>query len=567
MDAKVHPLVAALVITSTVFAVAIWMWARGEAKGLGGPAGLFVDRDGHLYVLMQEQLLEHDTAGRFLARHDLTELGVERAIGGIAFFSDGDVLLRSGPDTRNLGDDIRAYQRRTNERSLEPDADGAGLFRCDLPARTCEVFGRRPIDFKAAFSVYVDPHSDDVYVSDTSRHLVRKYSAGGEPAAEPVGGFRFPNQLAIHDGRLLVTDTNHHRIRVLDPATDTFGAELDQVDVVPPAARSSDRTWPSRFARVADGWWVNIMRQGMDEGGIYIFDDDWEYRGQVELPRNADPIAILPFGDEVLVNDWDNDRIYRVSKSGDVVGEFSSTGFDELVAESASARAKFRMYGFAGTAWFGALIVILLIKGVRRDAPRDPPAIPPSRHPERSDEIVWLTPDSQVVKKLRLSIGAVNVLLVMMTVTLVYLFFTVETMRYNLLLTATFFGAAAVIFLTNWLARVDSDTAIGFRGSQITLRDHTGRESTYPVSAAYYDDIAVATSDMAVFLGPRHKPLYDRENAVPLICERLGESQKISYWKMQGMLIEMRHPHGILTIVSVTGLLAAAIGMMAKHLA
>ena len=73
MDKNVHPVAAFFVGLISVVTLAGWFWATGEAKEYGGPAGLTVDPDGHLYIQIRSHLLEHDADGRFVTRHDLAE--------------------------------------------------------------------------------------------------------------------------------------------------------------------------------------------------------------------------------------------------------------------------------------------------------------------------------------------------------------------------------------------------------------------------------------------------------------------------------------------------------------
>ncbi|MGB5626980.1 MAG: hypothetical protein WBM61_14695, partial [Woeseiaceae bacterium] len=259
MNFKVHPLIATLVIVLTILALGVWVWGSGEAKKIGGPAELRMGPNGHLYIQIHNQLLEHDADGVFLRQHDLGKIGVELVMGAIAFFSNGDILIRRGPDPRSLSDNVRAYQRRSNARSLAPLSAESGLFRCDLEATTCERFGSTGIDFKAAHSIFIDWQTDEVYITDTTRHVLRKYSADGEELSEPVTGFKFPNQLLMQDGQLYVADTNHHQVRILDSRPQSFGKLLKVIDVVPPDASRAGQTWPSHFARVGDEWWVNNM--------------------------------------------------------------------------------------------------------------------------------------------------------------------------------------------------------------------------------------------------------------------------------------------------------------------
>lgn len=363
LNKNIHPLAACLVILISVVVTATWFWCAGKAKEYGGPAGLTTDPDGHLYIQIRNQLLEHDARGAFVARHDLSEFGVEVLLGGTAFFSNGDILLRRGPDTRTFFDTVRAYQRRTNRKSIVPDAPDTGLFRCNLDTKRCRVFGPEPIDFKSAFSVFIDRETDEVYISDSSRHLVRQYTSDGVEACDPEGGFKFPNQLMLHERNLLVADTNHHRIRAIRIVSDGFGTTQYTADVVPPQAKANDERWPSHFVRVGDTWWVNNMQTGMDYGGIYVFDDDWAFKREILLPGNADPISLIAFNGEVLISDWYGDRVHRISPDGVVLGDFRSRGLSEVLAESETQRGLFTLYAWLAVAIGIVLVVTVVIKG------------------------------------------------------------------------------------------------------------------------------------------------------------------------------------------------------------
>ena len=364
MNSKVHPLIVILVVALTLFAVGTWVWGTGEAKKIGGPAELRTDPDGHLYIQIQNQLLEHDTDGVFVKRHDLADLGIDTILGGIAFFSDGDILLRRGPDPRTVLDNVRALQRRTNRTTLTPESPDSGLYRCDLEAVTCVLFGPEGIDFKAAHSIFIDWLNDDVYITDTTRHLLRKYSASGEAVTNPVSGFNFPNQLLMHERQLFVADTNNHEIRIVDPRTEHFGEQLNTIDVVPGVASAAKQTWPSHIARVGSEWWVNNMRTGMNEGGIYVFDDNGHLTRKISLPAGADPISLISFQGVVLISDWNNDRIYRVSHDGEVRKDFASVGLEQVLAESRTARRHFNVYGFSGIALFAFVLGGLLVRAL-----------------------------------------------------------------------------------------------------------------------------------------------------------------------------------------------------------
>ena len=362
MNSNVHPVVAALVLILTGVAVGVWMWGSAAAGRLGGPAELNTGPDGHGYIQIQNHLVEHDEEGAYLRTHDLEAMDVELFLGGYAFFSNGDILLRRGPDPRSFFDNLRAYGRQTNQKSIVPEDPRSGLFRCNLDSFACERFGPEWIDFKAAYGVFIDWQTDEVYFSDTTRHLLRKYSSTGVELAQPVGGFEFPNQLMVFDGQLLIADTNHHVVRVLEPQSSAFGYDIDSKDVVPAAAKSAQQTWPNHFTRVGEEWWVNNMQTGMNHGGIYVFDNDWQFERRVELPTDADPISIVAVGNTVWVSDWNNDVVRRFSAAGEPLASLESAGLESILTASRQERHQYRLISYSGVALVVALLLGLLVR-------------------------------------------------------------------------------------------------------------------------------------------------------------------------------------------------------------
>lgn len=557
MDKNVHPVAAALVMGLCLLAIGGWLWCSHEAKRYGGPAAIAVNPDGHLYLQIQNQLLEHDANGQFVARHDLAALGVETMLGEFGFFSNGDVLLRRGEDTRSVLDTIRAYMRQTNRRSTAATAADVGLARCQLGTARCATFGPEPIDFAAAFGLHIDPETDDVYISDSSRHIVRKYSADGRQQAESAAGFRFPNQLALHDGQLLVADTNHHRIRFVQPAATGFGTETRVAAVVPPEASANEQRWTRGFLRVGDRWWVNNMQAGMNFGGIYEFDNDWQYVRQIPLPVAADPIAMIAFDDSVLITDWYGDRVHRLTIDGEAMSDFSSEGLQEVIEHSRERRSFLMLCAWSIVALALGLIIIVLARGTQWAGPAAPAATTKTTSANGGRRLI--EPDSDHVHKLHRSMRLALWLLVPLPIaTLVLLYFAKDPARIaELILIAV--GAGLFITLFYWMVKVNASTSIAFDDDRVTLKNHRNEEFRIPISKLRYTAHAVATDEVAVFLGQAQMPLYDREVVLQELETRLHPDQRISAWAMQLAMIRMRHPNGVVAVfawaVIVIGLL------------
>lgn len=568
MNSKVHPLFALLVVVLVLLAVIVGMWGSGQAKQIGGPAQLLIDPSGHLYVQIQNFLLEHDPDGRFVEQHDLSKLGVERTLGAISFFSNGEMLLRRGGDTRTLLDNIRAYLRLSNARPLRSASAETGIYRCNLRTDSCLPFGSELIDFNAAFGMFIDTRTDDVYISDTTRHVLRKYSTDGEWLGESVDDFRFPNQLLVYDNRLYVADTNHHRIRVVEPRTDVFGTEISSVDVMPAEAQRNKQIWPTHIARVGDEWWINNMRTNMNDGDIYIFDENWVFQTRVGLPAGADPIAIKAFRGEVLVSDWNNDRIHRVATDGQLLGDFESTGLQDVIADSLTLRWQYQAYAVFSVVVFFLVVVALLIKGIATPSSRQghgkTPRLPvPNEFPDR---MIWIKPDVKVVRKIRLLTRIIGACLILIVPLTAYLVATFDCPPVLSVFIPPIIGIVFISLLLLWANRTNVDTAIGLHGNNITLRDHSGHDKTIPVDTVIYNETAIACPDMAVFLGRPQLPLYDPEVLKAQVFPRLGDAQSVSPWEMQIALIRMRHAHGWIALITFFGILSVGLWMLITHI-
>ena len=565
MDSKLNPLVTALLLAIAILAIGVWAWGDSAAKALGGPGRLLLGPQGHLYVAIQDRLLEHDAEGSFLKTHDLGTLGVDGLIGDLAFFADGDLLLRLGSDPSTLRDRVRSFVRATDTRALAPAAPGAGLHRCDLERAQCRPFGDPALDFKATFGLAIDPFDGTVYVADTTRHLLRKFSAEGTPLAAPAGGVRFPNQLLLHHGRLLVADTNRHRVLVADAATDRFGTQLDAIDVVPGDAQRAGHTWPTRLARVGGAWWVVNMRRDLGAGGVYVFDDNWRYLRRVELPDGADPVAIVAFRGEALIGDWRLGRIHRIPDRGEPAGVFESVGLVDLYAALDERRAHYRLVSHLGVGLLVALLVAMLLKGLSAPASVSPGNAAGGGVAPRSpggEETIWLAPDAARVRKLRAALWVVGGLFAAVCALLAWIATWAGGAAFVSGIVAPVLGLFVIYLLVAWVTRVNTRTAIGLRGGLVTLRDHTGRETTHPLSQAMFDGTTLATPDMAVFLGQPASSLYDRQEVMRHLYPRLGAARAISVIAMLQHMVRLRHPQGLILVLLLFALIAGLAALM-----
>jgi hypothetical protein len=566
VNSDVHPAIVALVLMLTAIAIALWIWGSDLATGIGGPAELRSDPRGHHFIQIQNYLVEHDADGDYVETHDLSAIDVELFLGTYAFFSNGDLLLRRGPDPRSFGDNVRAFQRRTNEQSIIPEKPDSGLFRCDLDVDSCERFGASGIDFKAAHGVFIDWRSDVVYITDTTRHLLRKYSADGIELRLPVGGFKFPNQLLMHDDKLLVANTNHHTIDMLNTGNSTFGERIEKIDVVPTLAKSHGQEWPSHFARVGSEWWVNNMQNGMNLGGVYIFDDTWQFDRKVDLPVDADPISILPLSDEVWVSDWNDNRVRRFTTAGRALPDLESAGLDAILTASRLERRKYEMVSYSGIGLIVFVLLGLMVRALAVSMNKGPVGASRQKAAEDlpvSTSVLHLEPDSKALRKMATAARIAGGLLLSTVALLGFILITYEEPALGLWIIVPVIGMFAILALIVWTTRGNTGTAINLKGNVITLRDHVGRESSCPIHEVRYDETAIATHDAVVFLGRPMAAVYERRLLEEQLIPRLADANKVGPLKMMQIFIKLRHPQGVTTVIAVITLVIYAIWAIA----
>ena len=563
MNSEVHPAVVALVLFLTAVAIGVWMWGSGAATSIGGPAELRAGPDGHHYVQIQNYLVEHDENGEFVKTHDLESIDVELFLGTYGFFSNGDVLLRRGPDPRSFGDNLRAFARKTNLSSISPETADSGLFRCDLHTQQCERFGNPGVDFKAAHGIFIDRSTDEVYISDTTRHLLRKYSPTGEEVAATGETFKFPNQLVLHEGRLYVADTNHHKIQVVEPGADSYGDIIIGIDVVPTEARLADQRWPSHFVRVGSTWWVNNMKTGMNLGGLYVFNNDWHYVKRIALPEDADPISMIALNDEVWVSDWNNDVVRRFAASGDPLPDLESAGLEEILARSRVERRQYTLYSYGGVALVVFVLLALLVRAyaVSMNTDTSSSGVTEPHNETGVSGDLYLEPDEKALKRMRVATMLVGILLLPLVALLGYVFAAYDDPRLGIPFIIPVVGLFLIYAAILWIVNSNRGTAIRISGDTLTLRDHTGRESSCALRDVRYSVSTVATRDAAVFLGQPPAPVYSREAIANELIPRLASAQQVNPFTMTRILIELQHPQGVVTILALVA--AAIIGIAA----
>ena len=105
-------------------------------------------------------------------------------------------------------------------------------------------------------------------------------------------------------------------IGVYRPDDNGFGRQLDQILLVPPAAVEAGQDRVADFTNLADIWWVVLAGSDGSTSGVYRFDSQWNFLGELELPAGFTTTAILNWNGRVLLLDSSRPLLPRFNVDG-----------------------------------------------------------------------------------------------------------------------------------------------------------------------------------------------------------------------------------------------------------
>jgi hypothetical protein len=303
-----------------------------------------VNQQGELHVVFHENIFRLSPAGRYLNTYSLRDLGVGEMIGGLDFFRNGDVLLRSGDSVPNLYEQL-LIQLRIRQPENDSGTSGDRLVRCDLDEMTCQPLAGFAQTFKRSFRIAIDA-DDNIFIADTGREALYWLDSGGRKIAEIRSGFRLPNQLVRDDDRIVVANTNRHELTFVPLKKEGFEPESSwrHLKVNTPEARQTRETWPMDLLKAGDEWLVLSQGGNMAFGDVFRFAEDGSYRSRFNLPDEVDPLAIARLEGDVVVADYAGFRLLLYDDQGEPRGELVVPEIARYATEVRATRDRFALY-------------------------------------------------------------------------------------------------------------------------------------------------------------------------------------------------------------------------------
>lgn len=495
------------------------IWHAGNQANLHyGPSKIRVTDQGDIWILSDGQLHVFDKLGS--EQRTLRFADWKRAALQSDFYplSGGDVLLAE-PDTHEV-------------------------YRC-APGGACTPLLaslRATAGSTAnAMMLAVDESRQRLYVADNAGHRLLLFDFEGKLLADSgprKSRFWFPNHIALSDGDLLVTDTNHRRIVRLPVSDDHFGQETWELHTAGAKVRSK-RTWPMSFLAMPDGqWWIVIAQEGMRHADVAMFDANGQPLGYVALEGDADPVSMVSVGDRVLIADTEHFRIRQADMQGSPLPDFGPAAFRQDLAELARNADFWRGARLAAQASVIVLPVLAILLLWRLgERPISLPAtlnfqLAPKPIPD--GETVWLSPASRFVKQqtwfLRFYIVVVALIAGwgLWLVQEVAAHSTPAGWLVSATLVLAVLPAALIVIPARRLLR----SRLGTDGVQLFHDKGDGMVHAFPLAQTMSDGLRLLAGQRLIVMRIGGRMIFDQDNLQQLILARLGPAARLSPWAL-----------------------------------
>lgn len=359
---------------------------QGSAKA--GSFFLQTDANGDLSIQVDEQVYRINDQQK-VQHFELEPLGATDFMGNVEYFSNNDILIRSGDS--NYG--LRAYfslfafhdeeSENIRQDTMQKDTGGEGaLLRCNLDNNQCEAFTHSDRSIPWRYRAKIDRNTDELYLTDSLHHQLTKYSSSGDVISTRSHELKFPKRVREHNKQLYLTDTNNHRVEFFSHNSHDFGDSIGKYEVVPDEQDHAE--WPLDALYFGQHWWVINKANGMQHGTLLRFNEQWQWVDRIDIPSSADLLDMLVYKNSLIISDIATGEILQFNAQGNRLDNFSiapqAAYFDKL-------KKKYQYYDELKTYTITTLVIlffggfaIAIVIGRKHDKENPIPKRKPQKH-------------------------------------------------------------------------------------------------------------------------------------------------------------------------------------------
>lgn len=335
---KVDPKWLVLILLIFGGLLSLQYWAGAQWRSQQAPDLLATDHQGNLYIGVHSKILRYSPAGEFIDQRDLMQIGVETRIGGLAFFPNGDLLMvPKNYEPSFLQKFLISYRITASARGIFSGQTGR-LSRCQWETMACTPLPELTRTFGDAFWADIDA-DENIFLADTSQHQIfwldkdgRELDSFGSSSA-----LQFPNQIQRHGNQLLIANCNDNSLSILKLENNKFSPVITRFPLIDERLPVKHK-WPIGVIKVDDDYMVLAKGSNLMYGSIVKMDAAGKieevFSGELNNQKPlADFITLAWFNGELLAADFASLSIKRLSKFGELKGEFESPEFIAAVEE------------------------------------------------------------------------------------------------------------------------------------------------------------------------------------------------------------------------------------------
>ncbi len=525
----------------------------GEISRLGGPNAIAA-QGGQVFAVYRDRLLALSSRGELLSETSLSPLGEDVVISDLQITDDG--LL--------LGD---LYAGR--------------IYRCYLGPFRCELLFSAASPLRAPFKFYLT-EDGDLWVSEGPKDRLLRLSAGGMqplPVELSGKGLNAPNRVLLADDRLVIADTNHHRIVAYEMASDEPLREVFSFAAGDhPRARSS-RIWPTDVAFSGGKWWTLNGDGLLEDADLLAFSADGTPLMRIDFPAEADPISLVASGGDLLLTDYTAYAVYQVDAASGEWRHFGDDAFQQLMqqgkveVEALEARAQLYLYAMIALMVLGFVLALWFERGrIRAQGwsslfTKLEEADKKVKGQVMSDAtqpgVQWFVPDQKRMRRLR-RLGSFSLgMTLLLPFPLIFVFMSLDAGEQGEKLMPEMWPFillwAGLLGMTALALRIFRNR-LGFEGTDLLFRDHRMRVRRVPAAEVVYTKRAILHRDLIVPLRDGHgKAFYSPRLQDLLFQGLLLPAKKLNEWQLFVYQLKHRSPLIMMIVAMFVVLIVAQV--------
>lgn len=531
---KFTGLVAAAIALALLMILTGRYLERESLPPVTGPSAIATAPGGSLTMLAGDRLLLHDRAGVGTASVALADQGMPGAVGPITHDANGDLLLYASP-----GEVVDSLTQ---------------LYRCSDKLAQCEAV---PVEGHAE-ALLAHPLSGELFLARQGR--LSRLSSTGELLASAELPLPDKPVMQLDSGLLLVNSSEGPAISVYRYDDRAFGQQLDEILLLPPPALEREQTRVRDFTRAGDSWWVSLENPATGAAGLYLFDSDWNYRGEAETGDTWSRGRLTAWGRKVLLWREDSAIIRRFAAGGQAEADLHSELLDTLIAQQQRRASLLDLAWAAGFALLAAAAVVATALAchqyLRSLVYHSRPARGAEPIDEHTENIRWIDPAENrpdSIRRLWLSWGALALASVLLCIGL-----GASLAQLTAVLIALCGLAVALL-----LVQRSPPVHVGALDDKLILVDHRQVYHVASGSRIQYRGHFLVIDDVVVHTGSRILPEIAPEQFDGVVVPLLGAGARVDRKTIGVKLVEAHHPVARAAIALSVALLASLLTLAA----